>query len=44
MPRFTAAEPQLSTEVQLPVWVWDGVFMVFAMMLMEGFCCSVVVF
>ena len=40
----SAVEPLLSAEVQLPVWVWDGVFMVFAVMLVEGFCCSVVVF
>lgn len=37
-------EFQLSTKVQLPVWVWDGVFMGFVKMLVEDFCCLVVVF
>lgn len=44
MPRLTPAEPRLSAEVQLPVWVWDGGLTVFAMMLVEDFCCSFVIF
>lgn len=44
VPCLTAAEPWLSAEAQLPVCLWDEVFMGFAMMLVEGFCCSVVVF
>lgn len=41
VPHLTSAKPWLSAGLQLPLWAWKQVFMGFAMVLVEGFCCLV---